>query len=242
MEPCYVCQRLPRPNADVTEPIVSHDATLTTLQPVGALSLHQHSMAGPATADLGLHAALGAGPLGRAKVLVTTATGWRVARIFRALAWHIGCLIPDAAAAGMHISGGPRSGPKWVITRFVRPIRSRGIFASLRPGTYRPLDMCHKFWIWKPWTSWFVCMNMSTLIWLDPIGGPFSVPDLDSFSMQLRQPQFLPTSHSGPNSGDRLPMTDDNLSTLPRFPIPRVTQSVGVRVESGSHLLSGPMA
>ena len=31
----------------------------------------------------------------------------------------------------------------------------------------------------------------------------------------------------------------DNLLTLPRFPIPRVTQSVGVRVGSGSHLLSG---
>ena len=239
-EPCYVCLRLPRPNADVDEPIVAPDATSTTLQPVGALSLHQHSAAGPAIVDLGLHEALGAGPLGRATILVNTAIEWSVARIFRVLAWPTGCLILDAAGAGMNIGGGPRSGPKWVINKFIRPIKSRGTFAMLRPGTSHPLDMCHKLWIWKPWTSWFASMSMSTLIRLDHVGGPSRVPDLDSFSIRLRQPQFLPMSHSDPNSGDRLPITDDNLLTLPRFPTPRVIQSVGVRVESGSHLLSGP--
>ena len=235
-EPCYVCLRLPRPNADVTEPIVAPDASSTTLQPVGALCL---SMAGSAIIDLGLHETLGAGPLGRAPVLVTTAIEWRIARIFRVLAWPTGCLILDAAGAGMNIGGRPRSGPKWVITKFIRPTKSRGTLTMLRPGTSRLLDMCYKLWIWKPWTSRFASVSMSTLIWLDHVGGPSRVPDLDSFSVRLRQPQSLPTSHSGPNSGDRLPITDDNLLTLPRFPIPRVTQSVGVRVGSGSHLLSG---
>ena len=225
-EPCYVCLRLPRPNADVTEPIVAPDSS-TTLQPVGALCLRQHSMAGSAIIDLGLHEALGAGPLGRAPVLVTTAIEWRIARIFRVLAWPTGCLILDAAGAGMNIGGRPRSGPKWVITKFIRPIKSRGTLTMLRPGTSRLLDMCYKLWIWKPWTSRFASVSMSTLIWLDHVGGPSRVSDLDSFSIRLRQPQFLPTS------------TDDNLLTLPRFPIRRVTQSVGVRVGSGSHLLSG---
>ena len=53
-EPCFVCQRLPRPNADVTE-LTTAPAATSTLQPVGALSLCQHYMAGPATAHLGLH-------------------------------------------------------------------------------------------------------------------------------------------------------------------------------------------
>ena len=209
-EPCYVCLRLPRPNADVDEPIVAPDATSTTLQPVGALSLHQHSVAGPVIVDLVLHEALGAGPLGRAAILVNTAIEWSVARIFRVLAWPTGCLILDAAGAGMNIGGGPRSGPKWENTKSTRPIKSRGTFDMLRPGTSHPLDMCYKLWIWKPWTSWFASMSMSTLIRLDHVGGPSRVPDLDSFSIRLRQPQFLPMSHSGPNSGDRLPITDDN--------------------------------
>eukprot|EP00439_Symbiodinium_sp_Y106_P008105 s4104_g1.t1 len=37
-EPCFVCQRLPRPHADVAELTMTPAATLTTLQPAGALS------------------------------------------------------------------------------------------------------------------------------------------------------------------------------------------------------------
>ena len=122
-EPCYVCLRLPRPNADVAEPIVAPDATSTTLQPVGALCLHQHSMAGSAIVDLGLHEALGAGPLGRATILVTTAIEWSVARIFRVLAWPTGCLILDAAGAGMNIGGGPRDHQIYKANKISRDFR-----------------------------------------------------------------------------------------------------------------------
>ena len=199
-EPCFVCQRLPRPNADVTE-LTTAPAATSTLQPVGALSLCQHYMAGPATAHLGLHEALGAGPPGRAGFVVTTATAWRVARIFRAHTWRTGCLILDAAGAGMNTSGGHRSGPKWEITRFVRPIKSRETFASLRPRPCRPLATCHKLWIWKPWikrpTGLITCKCYHRPI---PVQASSRAPDLDSSSLRLQQQQSLHTSHSGPNS------------------------------------------
>ena len=238
-EPCFVCQRLPRPNADVTELTTAPAATSTTLQLVGALSPCQHCIAGPATAHLGLHEALGAGPTERTGFPVTTATAWRIARIFRAHAWRTGCLILDAAGAGLNTSGGHRSGPKWEITRFVRPIKSRETFASLRPRTCRPLAMCDKLWIWKPWVKrptgliTCTCYHRPT-----PVQASSCAPDLDSSSLRLQQQQSLHTSHSGPNSGDRLSNTDDNLLAPTRMQAPRVTQSVGVRVGSGSHLLS----
>ena len=101
-------------------------------------------VAGLATAiiDLGLHETLGAGLTWTNRISNDPCYLRGVAaRIFRAHAWRTGCLILDAAGAGLNIRGGRRSGPKWEITRFVRPIKSRGTSVpSLRPRTCRPLD------------------------------------------------------------------------------------------------------
>ena len=239
-EPCFVCQRLPRPHADVAELTMTPAATLTTLQPAGALSPCRHCDAGLATAHLGLHETLGAGLTGRLGFPMTPAAAWRAARIFRAHAWRTGCLILDAAGAGLSISGGRRSGPKWEITRFVRPIKFRGTSVSLRPRTCRPLAMCHKLWIWKPWIKRPIGLITCTCKRRPlPVQDSSCAPDLDSSSSRLLLQQSLHMSHSGPNSGDRLSNTDDNLLAPTKLQTQRVTQSVGVRVGSGSHLLSG---
>ena len=96
-----------------------------------------------------------------------------------------------------------------------------------------PAGLYQMTWIWRPWTDGVV----ETVSWLGLYCMRRDGPFVSISTMQLWK---LPQSHSGPNSGGRHPLTQACL----KFPLRTAgicyTQSAGVRVESGSHLLSGP--
>ena len=237
-EQCHVCTLQPRPGADILpecdDPSFAEPES-TARRPVQDLVRFLLRPA-PDTifgSDPGLPETLGAG---------TALTDWLAyvhpllcmlpqCRTSLGRGWLSASRTRAVLTAGRIFSSERQSGPRlsaWRehgLTRFLPHLS--------RSHPLRPAGLSRMTWIWRPWTDGAV----ATMSWPGPHCLRRDGPFVSISTMQLWK---LPQSHSGPNSGGRHPPTQASL----KFPLCTTgicyTQSTGVRVESGSHLLSEP--